>query len=365
MEADDQALMQWRRAASVGAEREDMQGLREKVAFLSEANAYPGQTGPVARRETHMSWLFFVDDVVYKLKKPVKFPYLDFSTPDFREAACRAELALNQRLAPDIYEAVVPLVATGLGLTLGGPGEAVDWLVRMRRFDPARTLEARLAAGELTTAELDVLADLLAGFYRTARRVHLTPETYVRSFHDGLAYHRRVLLEPRLGLPGGLVRQILAVQKRFLRTHARLLETRARRGRILDAHGDLRPEHIWMGPPIKMIDRLEFSARLRAVDPLDELAFLDLETERLGAPETGARISRRVIAALHERPQPKLYLFYRCYRATLRARLAIAHMLEPQPRTPEKWPRQARAYLAMAVRDAGRLERLISRPGSR
>ncbi|UTP41567.1 hypothetical protein M9M90_08310 [Phenylobacterium sp. LH3H17] len=336
--------------------------LAEKVAFLSTAAAHPGHEGPISFRETHMSWLFFLDGAVYKLKKPVRFPYLDFSTLARREAACRAELALNQRLAPNIYEAVVPIVATAGGLALGGDGEVVDWLVRMRRFDPAQTLEARLVAGELTAQELDALGGFLARFYQRAARVHITPAAYLRSFRNGLAYHRRVLLEPRLGLPVGLVRGVLAAQLRFLRTQGDLLETRVHQARILDAHGDLRPEHIWMGPPVKVIDRLEFSASLRAVDPLDELAFLDLETERLGAPEVGARISRHVIAALHERNASKVYLFYRCYRATLRARLAIAHLLEPAPRTPEKWPRQARAYLAMAARDGRRLDRLISKP---
>lgn len=336
--------------------------LANKVAFLSGVGAYPGQTGRVTRRETHMSWLFFLDGAVYKLKKPVRFPYLDFSTLRRRETACRAEFTLNQRLAPDIYEAVVPLVATAAGLAIGGEGEPVDWLVRMRRFDQARTLEARLTTGVVTDREIDALGDLLARFYRQTRRVHLEPAAYLFSLRQALAYHRRVLLEPRLGLAGGLVRNVLAVQTRFLHVRRGVLEGRARQARILDAHGDLRPEHIWMGPPIKMIDRLEFSASLRGVDPLDELAFLDVETERLGAPRVGARVSRRVIAALHERTPPELYLFYRCSRATLRARLAIAHMLEPAPRTPAKWPAQARAYLAIAARDAKRLSRLISRP---
>jgi len=347
------------------AENRRTPGIADKVAFLSQPDAYPGHAGQVTRRETHMSWLFFLDGAVYKLKKPVRFPYLDFSTLGRREAACRAELALNRRLAPDVYEAVDPLVSTDRGLAIGGAGEVVDWLVRMRRFDQARTLEARLTAGEVTDREVDALGDLLARFYRRAGRVRLAPPVHLRSLRNGLAYHRRVLLEPRLGLPGGLVRSILAVQLRFLRLRAGLLEGRVRQGRIVDAHGDLRPEHIWMGPPTKMIDRLEFSAALRAVDPLDELAFLDMEIERLGAPKVGARLSRRVITALHEDAPPELYLFYRCYRATLRARLAIAHMLEPSPRTPEKWPTQARVYLAMAARDARRLARMINRPASR
>lgn len=338
--------------------------LADKVAFLSGPDAHGG-AAPVARRETHMSWLFFMDGDVLKLKKPVRFPYLDFSTLARREAACRAEVALNQRLAPGIYLGVTPLRRGPSGLSLGGEGGTVDWLVHMRRFDQSRTLEARLQAGPVPDAELDGLADLLARFYRQARRVRLMPETYLARLRDGLAYHRRVLLEPRLGLADGRTRQVLAVLARFIRTRAPLLADRVAAGRILDAHGDLRPEHVYLGPPLKIIDRLEFSASLRAVDPLDELAFLDLEMERLGHPAAGARTARRAIAALHETAPPELYLFYRCYRATLRARLAVAHLLEPDPRTPAKWPAQARSYLAIAARDAGRLAVRLNRPGGR
>jgi aminoglycoside phosphotransferase family enzyme len=116
-------------------------------------------------------------------------------------------------------------------------------------------------------------------------------------------------------------------------------------------------EHIWMGPPVRIIDRLEFSADFRRIDWLDELAFLEVETERLGAPRIGRDVRRRVCARLHDPAPEALRLFYRSSRALLRARLAIAHLLEPEPRTPEKWPRQARAYLAIAQADAERLAR--------
>lgn len=339
--------------------------IEDKVAYLSDTAAWRGHAGPVTRRETHMSWIFFVGETVYKLKKPVRFAYLDFSTLARREAACRAEFALNQRLAPDIYWDVVSLTRAGDGLKIGGTGEVVDWLVVMLRLDPSRTLEARLAAGDLGGGELDRLADTLARFYRHAEPVRLTPAAHLSRWRAALVENRRVLLDPRLAIPPGLVRAALAAQHRFLEQRPRLLADRARRGRIVDAHGDLRPEHVWMGPPVKIIDRLEFSAALRAVDPLDELAFLDLETERLGSPEAGLRLRRRVTAALHEEPPPELYLFYRSYRATLRARLSIAHLLEPNPRTPEKWPRQTRAYLALAARDARRLAVLLNRPADR
>lgn len=337
--------------------------LSEKVAFLSGEAAYPRGAGPVRPHETHMSWVFLGAETVHKLKKPVRFAYLDFSTLARREAACRAEFAINQRLAPDVYEAVVPLTRSEAGLALNGNGEVVDWLVRMRRLDTDLTLEVRVARGDIERAHIDGLAAKLVRFYRLAKPVHRNGAAHLAAWRAQIRTDCAVLLKPTLGLPTGLVRSVRAAQLRFIRLRGPLLAERARR--IVDAHGDLRPEHIWIGPPVKIIDRLEFDPRLRAIDPLDELAFLDQELRRLGNPAVGARIARRVQTALHDRSPPELYLFYRSCRAMLRARLAIAHMLEPNPRTPEKWPRQARAYLAMAAADARRLEVLLRTPQGR
>src|SRR5499427_9676333 len=109
--------------------------LDEKVAFLSRTTSYRPPVRRVGRRETHMSWVFLAGEEVYKLKKPLRFPYLDFSTLARREAACRAELTLNRRLAPNVYKAVVPIRWSSRGLTISGPGDIADWLVVMQRLD--------------------------------------------------------------------------------------------------------------------------------------------------------------------------------------------------------------------------------------
>jgi uncharacterized protein len=172
-----------------------------------------------------------------------------------------------------------------------------------------------------------------------------------------LVDNRRILLDPRLGMPAGLINRIVGIQRRFLRYHQAMLAARVRKRCIVDGHGDLRPEHIWLGESVKIIDCLEFNPRLRAVDPFDEIAFLSLECDRLGAAWAGEYIRRRIMWGLPDGVTDELFLFYRCNRAMLRARLAIAHLMEPNPRTPEKWPRLARAYLAIASADAARLER--------
>jgi aminoglycoside phosphotransferase family enzyme len=302
-----------------------------------------------------MSWVFFVGDEVLKLKKPVRFPYLDFSTPERRHAACRAELTLNRRLAPDVYKRLAPLALSGRTLEVDGAGRIVDWLVVMRRLDEDRTLERLLLTRRLAPRQLDPLIGVLRRFYRQAVRVAVSPAQHLERWHRGLADNRRVLLEPHLGLPAGLVRRVDRRQTQFLSRRRRLLAERVRRHCIVDGHGDLRPEHIWPGPPVLIIDCLEFNPVLRAVDPLDELAFLYVECARLGAAGHGAYIVRRLAPDLPGGFSPELFAFYCSYRAMLRARLAIAHLLEARPRTPLKWPVLARAYLSEAVRAADRL----------
>lgn len=340
--------------------------LQAKVAFLSQPGAYPDLQGEVARRETHMSWVFLVQDRVYKLKKPVRFPYLDFSTLALREAMCHAEIKLNRRLAPEVYLGVVPLTVSAAGLSIGGAGDVVDYLVVMRRLDEHAMLDRALAERRLRTWQIDRLVATLCQFYRRASPVFTSPHRHFVAWQRSLHYNRRVLLEPCLGMPAGLVRRIDAAQRLFLAFRASLLADRVRERRIVDGHGDLRPEHICLGDPPCIIDCLEFNAALRAADPFDEVAFLGLECERFGNPWVGRYIQQRIAAALGGGSCEDLFMFYRCYRATLRARLAIAHLLEPSPRTPEKWPALARTYLKLALADAVRLEKLLkTRAGRR
>lgn len=333
--------------------------LAHKVAFLSGASAYGLRDEQVECRETHMSWVFLVGGDVYKLKKPVRFAYLDFSSVGKRYRHCLAELTLNRRLAADVYKKIIPMTCSAGELAIGGRGEIVDWLVVMRRLDDSQTLERALLERRLTTRQLDPLIEVLARFYRRAGPVALSSDTFLAQWRRGLRENEIVLLDRRLDLAAPMVRRLHRIQRRFLDQRSALLVERCRH--IVDGHGDLRPEHIWLGPPVRIIDCLEFNQRLREVDPLDEIAFLSIECARLGGARYGDHIERRLCTALPDVASDQLFAFYRCYRATLRARLSIAHLLEPFPRTPAKWQRQTRAYLALAIANADRLEHMMNR----
>ena len=340
-------------------------GIKEKVSFLANPRIYADRPKHLACRETHMSWVFIGDTFVYKLKKPVRFSYLDFSTLARREIACRAELRLNRRLAPSVYIEVVPLTRPATGLTLGGNGPPVDWLVKMRRLDETLMLENVLLDGSLDRPQLDHLAKILASFYAHVRPSLIDPTAFLAEWRRKITENRRVLSDSRLALDFPIRTRIDRALRRFLAECPHLLTVRVEHRRIVDGHGDLRPEHIWLGAPLAVIDCLEFSDALRTIDPFDELAFLSVECERIGSRWPGPYLARRVGHLLHDNIPSPLLEFYRCYRATTRARLAFAHLLEPKPRTPEKWPAQGRAYLALALRDALAIERYLSKPNAR
>lgn len=345
-----------------------LQFLRSPAAHAQGLPA--GSEGPlfVQTLETHMSWVFLAGDRVLKLKKPVRYPFLDFSTLAAREACCRDELRLNARLAPGVYRGLMALLWERGRFVLvpesrrAGRGEVVDWLVWMNRLPADRLLDRAIADGTAEPADVDALADVLSAFYRHAPRPVQSPGAYVAQLQHEQAITRRVLLRPGFGVPGA----VLALDRldHAMLRHQALLLQRVAQGRIVEGHGDLRPEHVCLLRPPVVIDCLEFNAALRQVDPADELAFLALECDRAGAPWIGPRLARRCLAALGDAPPPALLPLYTANRALLRARLALAHLLDPHPRTPERWVPQAQVYVGHAQRALDLLDRLAASPAS-
>src|SRR5574341_615916 len=321
---------------------------RNKLEFLLSPQAHPGVAAAPELLETHMSWVILAGERVLKLKKPVRTAWLDFSTLAAREFDSREELRLNRRLAPDVYLGLLALCCRDGAYALLPEAEAgagvVDWLVQMRRLPAARMLDRLIAAGTLAPADIDALARLLVGFYRTAAPSALDADAYVERYAQQWRDDREVLLQPQFALAEAA--PLLDAAARALQQLAPELRER----RLVDGHGDLRPEHVCLLSPPVVIDALEFNAALRQVDPFDELGYLGLECEIAGAPWIAARLLDAGSAALTPPPAP-LQHFYVAARALLRARLCAAHLLEPNPRLPAKWLPLARRYLQCARRE--------------
>jgi aminoglycoside phosphotransferase family enzyme len=327
-----------------------------KVAFLGRTDAYPHRPPRVDRTETHMSWVFLTDRFAYKLKKPVRYDFLDFSTIEARRRDCEEEIRLNRRLAPRVYLGVVPLTAgPGGGLRLGGDGTAVDWLVKMRRLPAARSLENAIRNGRVDPDQLRRAAAHLANFYKTAPPVAVTPANHRHRIETEVRTTFRELTLPNCGVPIDLVVRVNAAQLSRLACDPDLFDRRVDAGRIVEAHGDLRPEHIFLGEDPIIIDCLEFNRTFRILDPIEELAFLAMECDRLAAPRVGQAFIDTYREVTGDTLPSALVFFYKCYRACLRARLSVRHNWEPGVRDPAKWTAQAQEYLRLAERYARRM----------
>ena len=337
-----------------GEAGQDQLSMAGKVGFLSSPAAHGGAAVDV--RETRAAWVFLAGDRAWKLKKPVRFDHLDYSSLEARARICAEEVRLNRRLASDVYLGVARLTVEADGrLAIDGAGETVDWLVVMRRLADARMLDRAILAGTINAAEIEAVAARLGGFYAQAPAVPIDPGAHVARFMREIDIGSKVFADPKFGQTGDRGAAVAATLRATLAGAPAMVTERVAAGRILEGHGDLRPEHVCLENPPVIIDCLEFSLELRLVDPFDELCFLAMECAVIGARWIGPILLDRCTAKLGDRPATRTLAFYTAYRAMLRARQALAHLLEPVPRTPAKW-------LPLAQRYLGEAEALIQAP---
>lgn len=343
----------------------DAQSLAAKVAFLRRPASYPQPTSRVDAVETHMSWLFLTDDHAYKLKKPFRRNGIDYSTAAMRGLNCRRELRLNRRLAADVYLSVVALTAEADGrLALDGVGPRVDWLVRMRRLPAELTLEQALAAGTVGEGDVRRIVARLAPFFASAARARMTPAAYRRRLAAMTASAASALQRPGFGLAPPRVGATAAALDRFVAAQRGLLDARVQAGCVVEGHGDLRPEHIYLTTPPTVIDCIEFDRGLRLRDPVDELAFLAMECDRCGHPEVDAWLFAAYRGLTGDDPPRALVEFHKAHNAFLRARIAIWHIDDDDTGPPLHWVARAEDYLGHADRYLARLQHLLSPTGA-
>lgn len=323
--------------------------LAQKVRFLSNPASYPQPPDKIETKETHMSWVFIADDWVLKLKKPVSRSHLDFSTVEARKFFCEEELRLNRRLAGETYRAVKPLYYDGgAKLTFEKTAHVVDWLVEMRRLPADEMLDARIAANRVSPAEMAEIADRLARFYINCPPEIADGSAYIRHLLEEHEINRDLLTRPEFELSG--VAALLDGVGVGLDEMRGVIESRIARGRIVEGHGDLRPEHVCLATPPQIIDCLEFSRSMRIIDPYDEIGYLALECEVLGAGWIRPLLLSALERTLGDRPEDRLLALYGGFRALLRARLCLVHLLEHPVREPKKWRPLALDYLTQARR---------------
>ena len=328
--------------------RQDAPDLADKVAQLRRPATYGPQVARVEAIETHMSWVFLTETRAYKLKKPVRTEFLDYSTVEARRRCCREEVRLNRRLAARVYLGTVGLMrAPDHTLRVGGAGQVIDWLVEMQRLPADRMLDVQIGRGTVDADILRRAAEVLATFYAGAEPAGWSANAYRRRLEGAIGHARDQLHRLQYCLPADSVDALAAAQRAMLARAPALLAARA--GRVVDAHGDLRPEHVCLEPEPVFIDCLEFDRDLRMLDPLSELAFLALECERLGAPAAGTVFIDAYVERTGDRAAPEVMAFYRSHHAYLRAMIAAWHLDDGAIDNHDKWRTRARQYLKLGA----------------
>jgi aminoglycoside phosphotransferase family enzyme len=320
------------------------------VSWLTRAEAYREPPLSITPIETHMSWVFLADQHAYKLKKAIRQDGLDFSTSELRRRNCLEEVRLNRRLAPDVYYGVVPVTRAADGsVRVDGHGTAIDWVVHMRRLPADRNLEAILLSGRAIAEEpaLRRAAGHLARFYAARPPERVPPQAHRAQLIAGVHSDLEALVRPCYGLPRAKVDALAWAQLDLLDRCAAAFDARVEQGRIVEGHGDLRPEHVWLEAEPAIIDCVEFDRALRVVDPADELAFFSLECERLGALVAGRWFLETYVGVTGDHPPAWLLGFYRVYRALRRATIAARHLDDPSVPDPARFLARARRYVEM------------------
>jgi aminoglycoside phosphotransferase family enzyme/predicted kinase len=348
-------------------------GAGESAIDLDELRrpaCYPDAPERVEIVQTHISIVCLAGPRVYKLKKPVRLSFLDFSTRERRAHFCHEEVRLNRRLCPDVYRGVAELRRGREGLNFRGDGPVVDHAVEMTRLPADRMLDRLLAEGRVRSDEIAALARRIAAFHAAAER---GAEVRAAGAPDGLAARMRANFADTRAMIGPVFDGGLhaALEEATERDVARLLPILARRaaaGRVVDGHGDLHARNVCLTDPPAVYDCIEFSAAFRCGDVAVENAFLTMDLRYRGHRELRAAYVDAYVAASGDDEQPELLPPLERYRAMVRAKVGALASAEPEVDSSDRVAavasarRHARLAAALAIEEGGALWVAVAGP---
>jgi len=335
--------------------------LSRLIESLSRPDAYPYPVETIEVRQTHISVVFLAGSFAYKIKKPIHFDFVDFTDLAERRHFCNEEIRLNRRLAPDVYLETVPIVGHGTALRIGGPGTALEWAVRMRRLPDEATWERRLSRGEIGLDRVQVLAEHIARFHRSAERNDRISRfanfdsiftNLIQNLSRSPAGHRWIV-QPRL------LERLTQLTEERLAEQEKLIEARARRGCPCDTHGDLHLDHIYAFPDkpppgdIVIIDCIEFNERFRYADPVADMAFVVMDLMAHGRRDLAKAFADAYFRVSGDPDGAELLSLYVSYRAAVRGKVeglkALGPEINDRDRKDARERSQARWLLAVSA----------------
>jgi aminoglycoside phosphotransferase family enzyme/predicted kinase len=324
---------------------------QDVLAFLADPAAYGGGAEKVRRVDTHAASVFLAGDRALKVKRAVRFPFLDFSTLEKRKRACAAEIEVNQPLAPNLYRGVVAITRANDGrLAIGGDGEPVEWAVDMVRFDENRTLDH--LANEIDDDLADALGRAVAAAHDKAPIVDAEP--WIKAVGAYIEEHVDAFREYQKIFPTADVEALTAKSRAHYRRIVPLLRERGGRGLVRRIHGDLHLGNIALidGAPV-LFDAIEFSAIIGSGDVLYDLAFLLMDLLERQLPQAANIVLNRYLAETHRDEDLDALTalpFFLSMRAAIRAKVTAARMERAAAAERDNIARSARAYFGFALR---------------
>lgn len=350
--------------------------LEQLIAGLMQPSAYSFPVDAVDVRQTHISVVFLAGASVFKLKKPVKLPFLDFSTLELRRFYCEEEVRLNRRLAPNVYRGVTPIRRTPIGLRVGdGDGEIVEWAVEMTRLPDQAMFATRMEQDTLTEAQVEKLARRIADFHQQAMVTSADTKaaTIAANGHfDRIAKAVRdniEFAEKQVGrtISAPVFHRLRAATEQALSKLKPLIERRVTEGMIRDLHGDLHLDHVYLfedkSPPsdLVIVDCIEFNEAFRFIDVVADMAFCTMDFQFHGRRDFARTFSQAYFAASSDALGRELLPFYTAYRAAVRGKVDGILATESEVPDSDRKAAAARssAYWLLAL---GQLEPVEQRP---
>lgn len=315
-----------------------MRELPELVRAMSRPEVYPVMPAKVQLLQTQMSFIFLAGDYVYKIKKPVNLGYLDYTTLDTRKILCNKEVELNRRLCPSIYLGVVPVTKAQGKISLNGPGEIIEYAVKMRNLPQNKMMNVLLGKDRVTADMVQKVAAKLADFHsraQTGRTIDNfgSPDSIKTNTDENFTqtekYFNRTISPEKFST-------IKKYTDSFLNNNFPLFEERIKDQRIRDCHGDLHAAHICFTDGICIYDCIEFNDRFRYCDVASEIAFLAMDLDHYGRADLSCAFTEAYIDQSRDNSLLRLLNFYKCYRAYVRGKVESFKLDDPYITEEEK-----------------------------
>ncbi|MGD6853187.1 MAG: phosphotransferase [Candidatus Bathyarchaeia archaeon] len=322
------------------------------VEAMLNPQTYPEPTGKIELIQTHISFVFLTEKYVYKVKKPVNFGFLDFSTLEQRHLYCEKELQLNRRLCPEIYLEVVPINKSST-LKINGDGKTVEYALKMKRLPQDRLMTQLLQEGKIDRKVIAEIAEIVAKFHSVAETnaeisefgsLKIVKTNWDENFAQTTKYIGQTISKETFDF-------IKSKIDGFMDQNKALFQSRIDGNHIRDCHGDLHSGNIFVTNKICIFDAIEFNDRFRYSDVASDVAFLAMDLDSQKRSDLSVYFIEQYVACSKDTQLEQMLPFYKCYRAYVRGKVVSFRLDDPNitPQDKAAATKEAQAYLQLAA----------------